>query len=163
MEKNVYQITMPYAFDDTRRGSKYLIGGAYKNHGEFVESAMKHHRGLEYLVNPSTTFDKGSDIESEKMSVKSDQSSLARLYGQTKDEVLTKFFALTVSEKFAWGYEKDGIMTEYIMTKAEFFEFCQEFGKLGVESSAKGRAKGYKVRFNKTSMNMIMWFELKMF
>lgn len=162
MKKITYIIEMPYTYEPERSGSKYLIGDAYKNHGEFVESVMKHHRGLDYLVNPTTTFDKGSDIESEHMSVKSDRASLARLYGATKEEILAKFFAECASKFFAWGYEKDGEMTEYIMDKAEFYEFCMEFGATGVESSAKANAKGYKVRFNTTSKTMLRWFDARL-
>lgn len=159
MTKTIYTITMPYEFNPTRKGAKYLIGDAYKNHGEFVESVMKHHRGLDYLKNPNTSFSTGSDIESEKMSVKSDSASLGKVYGYSLTEILTKFFENSVSEKYAWGYEKNGVMTEYIMTKKEFFEFCQTFGKLGVESKSKKVNEGFKVRFPTTSVKMLSWFE----
>ena len=162
MKKITYIIEMPYTYEAERSGSKYCIGGKYKNHGEFVESVMKHRRGLDYMVNPATSFDKGSDIESEHMSVKSDRASLARLYGATKEEVLSKFFAQCASQFFAWGYDKDGEMTEYIMDKVEFYDFCMEFGAIGVESSAKANEKGYKVRFNTTSKTMLKWFDARL-
>ena len=161
MKKTSYIITMPYTYEPERKGSKYRIGDKYKNHGEFVESVLKYHRGLDYLVNPTTSFDKGSDIESEHMSVKSDLASLASVYGATKEEILTEFFTKCVSEYFTWATDKDNEMTEYTMTKSEFYEFCIEFGKLGVESSDK-KKNNYKVRFNRTSKVMIEWFETRL-
>lgn len=161
MKKITYTIEMPYIFEADRKGSKYRIGDKYKNHGEFIESVMKHRRGLDYMVNPATSYDKGSDIESEHMSVKSDRASLARLYGATKEEVLEKFFATCASQFFAWGYDKGDEMTEYIMDKAEFYEFCVEFGSIGVESSGKN-GDGYKVRFNTTSKTMLKWFDARL-
>lgn len=156
-----YEITMEHEFHEHRAGSKYLIGDAFKNHGEFAESVCKHRRGLDYFVNPTTDFMTGSDIESEHMSIKSDKSSLARCYGATKDEVLEKFFTHCASQFFCWAWDKDGYMTEFIMDKTEFYEFCVEFGRLGVESSAKANAEGYKVRFGTTTKKMVAWFEAR--
>ena len=161
MKKTSYIITMPYTYEPERKGAKYLIGESYKNHGEFVESVLKHHRGLDYIVNPNTSYDTGSDIESEHMSVKSDRASLAAVYGETKNEILKEFFAKCASEYFTWAYDKENEMTEYTMTKAEFYEFCIEFGSLGRESSDKTKS-GYKVRFNSTTKAMLQWFETKM-
>ena len=48
MKKITYIIEMPYTYEAERSGSKYCIGGKYKNHGEFEESVMKHRRGLDY-------------------------------------------------------------------------------------------------------------------
>ena len=62
MTSITYTNNMPYSYDPTHRGAHYMIGNAYKNNGEFLESVAKFHRGLEYLVNPATSYDNGSDI-----------------------------------------------------------------------------------------------------
>ena len=138
------------------------IERTYANNGQHAEQTLAYALTGEIRAHDNVPFDKGSDIESEHMSVKSDRASLARLYGATKEEVLSKFFAQCASQFFAWGYDKDGEMTEYIMDKVEFYDFCMEFGAIGVESSAKANEKGYKVRFNTTSKTMLKWFDARL-
>lgn len=161
MTKNIYTNEMPFTKDNERKGAKYNINGKWANHGEYIESVAKWHRGLDYTVNPTTSYKDGSDIESEHLSVKSDKASLARCYGQTKTEILDKFFQDDASEKFAWIVEIDEEITEYIMNRKEFRKFCEVWGKLGKESSAKNKdhESEYKVRFSTSSAKMIKWLE----
>ena len=93
MTSITYTNNMPYSYDPTHRGAHYMIGNAYKNNGEFLESVAKFHRGLEYLVNPATSYDNGSDIEELNASVKSSGASLACVYGFDMKTILDTSFA----------------------------------------------------------------------
>jgi hypothetical protein len=155
MTKLEYINTMPYEYYPERNGAKYKIGDKFKNHGEFCESIAKHHRGLEYLVNPSTTYDKGSDIEREKASVKSGGATLACLYGESLDEIIKTYFAKTASTKWIYVVIIDELVTEYHMDAKEFEEFIRAFCRLDRESGKTEK----KVRFRNTSAKTIKWLE----
>jgi hypothetical protein len=155
MIKLEYINTMPYEYHPDRRGAKYKIGGKFKNSGELCESIAKHHRGLDYLVNPSTSYDEGSDIESEGASVKSSGATLACLYGETLDEIIETYFAKTASTKWIYVVRVDEIITEYHMNAKEFGEFIKAFCRLDRESGKIEK----KVRFRDTSAKTIAWLE----
>ena len=108
MFKMMYEIKMPYEYHAERKGSKYKIGDAFKNGGEFLESVAKCHRGLDYLVNPATNFDEGSDIESEHASVKSGQAK------ETSDAVAEKLAELMMETAEYENLLKD-------------LEYCREY------------------------------------
>ena len=137
MKKFTYTNYMPFSYDPSRKGAKYLIGDKYKNHGEFLESIAKFHRGLDYLVNPTTSWDTGSDIESIHASVKSSKSSLARLYGW--------IFMVDIGDE----------ITEYHMDATEFSEFLDAFGATGIESGSHLM----KIRIQAVSKKMLVWLE----
>ena len=155
MTRTEYPITIPYEFDPNRKGAKYKLGEAFKNAGEFLESVAKHHRGLDYLVNPTTAWNEGSDIESEHASVKSGRASLACLYGDSFEEILNTYFAGVKSNKWLYMVQVDDTAIEYEMNATEFREFMEVWGRMGTES---GSHKG-KVRILATSVKMIKWLE----
>ena len=157
MTKIQYEITMPYEYHAERTGAKYKIGDTFKNGGEFLESVAKHHRGLEYLVNPTTKWNEGSDIESEHASVKSGKATLACLYGETFEEIFDKYFATVVSTKWIYMVQIDNKVVEYHMDKEEFKKFIRVWGAIGHESGTHRN----KIRIKATSATMIMWLEVR--
>ena len=157
MKKYEYTNTMDYIFDNSRRGSKYSMDGrnSWKNHGEFLESVAKFHRGLEYLVNPATSYDTGSDIEEMNASVKSSNASLACIYGNSKEQIIKEYFKNVHSTLWIYMVDMGEQITEYHMNKKEFKEFLNEWANTAVESGSHLT----KVRIKKTSGKMIKWLE----
>ena len=148
-----YINTLPYIYDPDHRGSHYLINGskAYKNRGELLESVAKFQRGIYTETNPTTTWDNGSDIESEKASIKSSEASLGRGIG-----TLENYFQNVASKLFIWIELNDQTqeVTEYQMTKQEFFIFVSRFTRIHNMSNHKEQC----IRFLKTSQKMRKWF-----
>lgn len=155
MKKFTYTNYMPFSYDPSRKGAKYLIGDKYKNHGEFLESIAKFHRGLDYLVNPTTSWDTGSDIESIHASVKSSKSSLARLYGNSFEEIKKSYFANVASTCWIFMVDIGDEITEYHMDATEFSEFLDAFGATGIESGSHLM----KIRIQAVSKKMLVWLE----
>ena len=155
MYKVYYENTMPYTYNPERMGSKYYIEGAYKNHGEFLESVVKHHRGLEYRVNPTTKWNEGSDIEETHESIKSGRATLACIYKDNLEEILNEYFENVASTNFTYVIDMDSMIYEYHMNKGEFREFCNRFARLGAASGKRGM-KAYLMQ---TSMKTIEWLE----
>lgn len=155
MTKIEYAIEMAYEFHPERNGAKYKIGDKFKNSGEFLESVAKHHRGLDYLVNPTTSWDTGSDIESEHASIKSSKASLGRLYGNTMEEILEEYFSKVASTKWIYMIQIDDKVVEYHMNASEFREFTEKFGRLGIESGSHKQ----KIKFLATSSKTVAWLE----
>ena len=154
MIKITYVNTMPYAYEPDRKGSKYLIGDAYKNHGEWLESVAKFHRGLEYLVNPNGAYDNSSDIESLNASVKSTGASLARVYGNSYEQIKETYFANVHSTLWIYIQDIGEEIVEYHMNRKEFEEFLDNHHELAVESGSHLT----KVRLRK-NMKMLKWLE----
>lgn len=159
MFKEEYINEMPYIFDNERKGSKYSMDGGetWKNHGEWCESVAKFHRGLEYLVNPRTKWDEGSDIEEIKASVKSSKSTLACIYGNTEEEIKNIYFETVHSTLWIFVVNIDEMITEYHMNAKEFREFLEVWGRTGIESGSHKT----KMRITPVSGKMIKWLEEK--
>lgn len=159
MKKYEYTNTMNYIFDNERKGSKYSMDNrnSWKNHGEFLESVAKFHRGLEYLVNPATSYDTGSDIEEINASVKSSNASLACIYGNTKEQIIEEYFKNVHSTLWIFMVDVDEQIIEYHMNAKEFKEFLEEWATTAVESGSHLT----KVRIKKTSGKMVKWLEEK--
>ena len=155
MNKISYTNTMPYEYDPNRKGSHYKIGEKWKNAGELAESITKFHRGLDYLVNPKTSYDNGSDIESLNASVKSSGASLACLYGNSFEQIIDTYFANVHSTLWIYVVKVDEEIIEYHMNAKEFREFLEGWAQIAVESNSHL----LKVRFKKTSLKMIKWLE----
>lgn len=157
MKKYTYTNTMPYTYDPAHRGAPYLIGDAYKNHGEFLESVAKYHRGLDYMVNPATSYDEGSDIESLNASVKSSKCSLAQVFGPDFDTILDTYMANVHSTLWIFMVDIGEEITEYHMSASEFYNFTCMFGYMT-------RASGshlLKIRYKAVSGKMLKWLEEK--
>ena len=157
MKKITYANTMPYIYAPERGGAKYSMDGgkSFKNAGEWLESVAKFHRGLDYLVNPATSYDTGSDIESLNASVKSSNASLACLYGQTFEQIVNTYFANVHSTLWIYMAAIDDEIVEYHMDAAEFRLFLENFAGLAVESGSHLT----KVRIKKTSGKMLHWLD----
>lgn len=154
MKKYSYTNTMPYAFDPNHTRAHYLIGDKYKNHGEWLESVAKFHRGLEYIVNPATSYDEGSDIESLNASVKSSGASLACIYGDY-EAIKATYFANVHSTLWIYMENIGEEIAEYHMDRGEFEEFLDNFSELARESGSHLT----KIRIRKTSLKMLRWLE----
>ena len=79
MKRVIYNIEgINYIYDARRKGAKYSFDGGqtWKNNGEAVEIVLKWALGLEATKDGNTPFDKGSDIEEYKASVKSPKFTL---------------------------------------------------------------------------------------
>lgn len=155
MTTYTYTNTMPYEYRPEHKGAPYFFGNAYKNNGELLESIAKFHRGLDYLVNPATSYDEGSDIESLNASVKSSGASLASVYGNTKEQIIDTYFANVHSTLWIYMVKVDEQITEYHMNADEFRDFLNNFATLATESGSHL----LKVRFKKTSGKMLRWLD----
>lgn len=155
MKKIAYTNTMRYTYDPMHKGAHYLIGDAYKNYGEFCESVAKYHRGLDYIVNPATSYDEGSDIESMNASVKSSNASLACVYGPDFDTIVNTYFANVHSTLWIYMNIIDDEVTEFHMNATEFREFLNAWAGLAKESGSGLQ----KIRIKKTSGKMLKWLE----
>lgn len=157
MKKFEYTNNMPYTYDPTHKGAKYLIGDAYKNAGEWFESIAKFHRGYDYMVNPATSYDEGSDIEEMNASVKSGGASLACVYGPDMETILDTYFANVHSTLWIYMVNVGEEITEYHMNADEFREFLENWAGLSRESGSNL----LKVRIKKTSGKMLHWLDKK--
>lgn len=157
MIKVQYTATIPYFFNPNHKGAHYSFdnGKTYKNNGEFLESAAKHQRNLEYLINPATAYDQGSDIESLNASVKTPTASLACIYGNDKNDILEKYFKNVYSTLWIFMFMTNETVYEYHMNKAEFQEFLQIFGKLDRDAKTNKN----KIRIKNLTKNMLEWLE----
>lgn len=157
MKRIEYTNTMSHIYNSERRGSKYSMDGGdtWKNHGEYLESVAKFHRGLEYLVNPATSYDTGSDIEEMNASVKSSNASLACIYGNTKEQIIEEYFKNVHSTLWIFMVDVDEQIIEYHMNAEEFREFLEEWATTAVESGTHLT----KVRIKKVSGKMLHWLE----
>lgn len=155
MKRIQYKNTMPYITTD-RKGAKYLVGETYKNNGELLELIEIFNYGFD-TPKRNLAFDKGSDIQELNASVKSSGASLACLYGETKEQIITEYFKRVVSTMWVWleFNQETQIVTEYRMNKTEFKIFLEMFSVLATES---GTHKN-KVRFKRTNKKMLEWLE----
>ena len=155
MTKTIAPMPISYIYDANHPRSHYLIKGenTYKNGGEFSEVVCKVIRGFEAVKDANTPFDKGSDIEETKTSIKSNGCGLTdEKLADNKEEFLAKYFERTHSTNVDYVVIIDDEVTIYNMNMDEFREFTNEFAKWDKHST--------KVRI-KTTSKMIKWFEEK--
>lgn len=162
MKKITYINTMPYEYSPTRSGSHYRIldNTTWCNHGNLCESIAKFHRGIIEKSNPNTSYDKGSDIESEHASVKSPNASLGRDFGgeTTVNGILKYYFKHVASDKFIYVHfnEKTQIVCEYHMNKREFGAFINKFTRTWYSETHK---KSFVRLSSTTTKEMLQWLE----
>ena len=132
-----------------------LIGNG--NRGERAENSVSlAFTGKEHKKD-SVRFDKGSDIEELKMSVKSNHATLVSggiLKATEKQAMINEYLDRDASDKFA--YVCDDGMT-YIMNKDEFEKFINEFVTLDRDSKKNGGQ--IKLRLKAESSKMRAWLE----
>ena len=155
MTKTIATMPINYTYDANHARSHYLVEGetAYKNGGEFAEIVCKAVRGFEAVKDANTKFDKGSDIEETRTSIKSSGCGLTdEKLADNKEDFLKEYFRRTHSTNVDYVVIIDEEVTIYNMDMNEFKEFTNEFAKWDKHST--------KVRI-KTSGKMIKWFEEK--
>lgn len=161
MEKVTYINQMEYEHKKGIRRAPYFIPGMDKgrNHGELCEHIAKHYRGIFTEVNPNTSFDKGSDIESEHASVKSSRFGLAENFGNAKNpsEAIKYYFKNVVSTVFIYMIfnEQTQEVIEYRMNKSEFGKFIYYFSSPYVHKNDNK----IEIRGRKDSKKMIKWLD----
>lgn len=167
MTKIEYINEMPYIYDPKHSGSHYLIEGAsgYCNRGNFCESAIKYHRGLPYLVNPTTEALEGYDIPEEKAEVKSAEAGLGRHIGERDFSVsqqIRYYFQHKPSDaKWIWVNfnAKTGVITEWQMNKSEFGAFLHV--ALRRKQHTQSNKKSISIRFKAHSRKLEKWLDAR--
>lgn len=153
MTKTIATMPISYRYDADHARSHYLIEGetAYKNGGEFAEIVCKAIRGFKAEKDANTPFDKGSDIEETRTSIKSNACGLTdEKLADNKADFLAEYFRRTHSTNVDYVIIIDEEVTIYNMNMNEFKEFTNEFAKWDKHSQ--------KVRI-KTTSKMVKWFE----
>ena len=153
MTKTIAPMPISYIYDANHSRSHYLIEGmeTYKNGGEFAEIVCKVIRGFEGVKDANTPFDKGSDIEETKTSIKSTGCGLTdEKLADNKDEFLAKYFERTHSTNVDYVDIQNDEVTIYNMNMNEFREFTNKFATWDKHSK--------KVRINTTN-KMRVWFD----
>ena len=155
MTKTIATMPITYTYNAERKGAHYLIDGRtnYGNGGEFAEIVCKAIRGFKAVKDANTKFDKGSDIEETRTSIKSSGCGLTdEKLANNKEDFLARYFERTHSTNVDYVVIIDDEVSIYNMDMNEFREFTNEFAKWDKHSE--------KVRI-KTSGKMIRWFEEK--
>ena len=155
MTKTIATMPINYTYDANHARSHYLIEGetAYKNGGEFAEIVCKAVRGFEAVKDANTPFDKGSDIEETRTSIKSNACGLTddKELRTTRDFYFTEYFKRTHSTNTDYVIIIDDMVYIYNMDmQTEFKEFVNTFGTWDKHSR--------KIRLN-TTLKMIAWLE----
>lgn len=153
MTKTIATMPINYTYNAERKGAHYLIEGEekYKNGGEFAECVCKAIRGFKAEKDANTKFDKGSDIEETKTSIKSNGCGLTdEKLADNREDFLAEYFRRTHSTNVDYVIIIDEEVAIYNMNMDEFKEFTSEFARWDKHST--------KVRI-KTSTKMIKWFE----
>ena len=164
MTKNEYFNEMPFELTGIPRAQYHIEGASGNcNHGNLLESMVKYHRGLEYLVNPNTDGMNGYDIPEEKIEVKSSACGLGRAIGERDFSVSQqiKFYFQHAEREKRWMYvvynHKTNMVTEYIMNKSEFGAFLHV--ALRSKQHKQSNGKSINVRFKSTTKKQIAWLE----
>ena len=153
MTKTIATMPINYTYDTNHARSHYLIEGikGYKNGGEFAEIVCKAIRGFEAVKDASTPFDKGSDIEETRTSIKSNACGLTDIkLADNKEDFLAEYFRRTHSTNVDYVVIIDDEVSIYNMDMNEFREFTTNFATWDKHST--------KVRIN-TTIKMLKWFE----
>lgn len=131
MKKVSYSTKMPYDFNPNHKTTRYYYAEQWHNGGEWIEAVLKYERGYkDYYKKDSTPYYKGSDIEAEQASVKTCRSTLARIYGETVQEILAIYLNNVKSKRWYFVTYRKNEITEWQMDKLEFVEFILNFGIL---------------------------------
>lgn len=153
MTKTTASMPLNYFYDVNHARSHYLIEGEtkYKNGGEFAECVCKAIRGYKVEKDANTPFDKGSDIEETRTSIKSNACGLTdEKLANNKKDFLTEYFRRTHSTNVDYVIIVNEDVAIYNMDMTEFKDFTTEFAKWDTHCQ--------KVRIN-TTLKMIKWLE----
>ena len=156
MKKEVYTINIDYIFDTAHKGANYSFDGGqhWSNSGDATEIITKSVLGFEAVKDGNTSYDKGSDIEELRASVKSSRFTLVnKVLADSFEDTVNVYFATTHSTTWIYGVIIEGIITLYFMDEVEFKEFLYKFTSLNERKV---------IRAKHTSGKMIKWFEDKL-
>lgn len=153
MTKTIATMPINYTYNAERKGAHYLVDGRtnYVNGGEFAEIVCKAIRGFEAVKDANTKFDKGSDIEETKTSIKSHGCGLTdKKLADNREDFLAEYFRRTHSTNVDYVDIQNDEVTIYNMDMNEFREFTNEFAKWDKHCE--------KVRI-KTTNKMRVWLD----
>lgn len=157
MKKIIYRGLLPYQYNSTKKGAKYTFneGKNFCNAGDAYEIQLKHCLGFEAVKDSHTSYDVASDIEETKTSVKSWEFTLAKIKGDSFEEILEVFFMNTASTNYSFGWFTENELVEYNMNTEEFKEFLYRFARFDKWTKA---VRGPKFSFKK-EREVIAWLE----
>lgn len=154
MTKTTAMMPINYYYDAEYSHSHYIIEGEtkHKNGGEFAEVVCKAIRGFKAVKDANTRFDKGSDIEETKTSIKSNGCGLTdEKIADNKEDFLKIYFERTHSTNVDYVIIEEDIVTIYNMDmQTEFKEFAYLF------STWEKDKKKVRIR---NSLKMKNWLE----
>lgn len=142
-------------------GNRYLLCGHVGNSGNVGEAATSEAFGCGFKFDTDhIAYNKGSDIEELKMSVKTSGASLACIYrddntAEAFESIINEYFDNVHSVTWAYTILIDNIANIYVMNAEEFKVFIKTWGTMSKESGKTC----YKIKFKKTSGKMIKWLE----
>lgn len=164
MKKIFHLLQQEMIYNPAKSRAPWTIDGIHHMNGgqRFEGSAHEYFEGAFTFDRKAVPFDKGSDIESLRISVKSHGCSLACLYRPRTDtakaEIITEYFQRTASEWWLWAEEPaHRQMVFYIMDATEFRQFLELFGELGQETGKDL----WKIRV-RSSKKLVRWLEAQL-
>ena len=158
MVKHIHQLQTSVRFVPDHKGAPYTVDGRhFFNAGNFAECAVNEYEGFGFGYDThAVPFDKGSDIEPLRMSVKSSKFSLACLYGTDRDSIIAEYFRRCHSKVWRYVVQVDSEFWFYDMNQAEFAEFLDVWS---IASRADSKTDLLKVKGKATSGKMLQWLE----
>lgn len=152
MKKHQFEITLKYAMDTAHKGAPYTIDGThYMNHGDLMETLVKHAFGFSSGKEQNSRFDCADDIEEIHASVKSSKATLTSvILADTFEETKREYFKRTPSRVWFFAMIVNGALVVYEMNAREFDAFMDAFTYW---------TKEHRVRFKYASSKMVRWFE----
>lgn len=151
MTRTEYTLNFGFTFDPTHKGAPYTLDGEhYMNSGEFAEVADKMVKGFGSVKDANTPFDKGSDIEATRTSIKSSKATLTSAQiGYDFESIKRCYFARVHSTNWDYVVIVDDTVVIYNMNKGEFESFLDQWA-----SYCKDRNV---IRMKSTSNKMLTW------
>ena len=138
-------------YDESHKGAKYYVNGAYKNEGEIVECGRSECAGYDFKKDGNTAYNKGSDVGD--ISVKSGRARLTTVrLADERIAFIDEYMRQEPSKSFSYGiYHGNGSFTFYEMSRQEFREFAVTFLKWTPSEKTP--------RFPTTNREVIKWLE----
>lgn len=155
MTRTIAPMPINYTYDADYPRSHYLIEGetVHRNGGEFAEIVCKAIRGYKAEKDANTKFDKGSDIEETRTSIKSHKCGLTdeKSIRTTKEYYYEQYFNRVHSTNVDYVIIIDDVVYIYNMDlQTEFKELVDKFSYW--DKSEK------KIRIN-TTLKLIRWLD----
>lgn len=155
-------IQVLYTENKENKGATYFYDNRYMNRGELIETAIARDVfGLKWHRKDCLAFDEAPDFMADNIaySVKSYESSLCdKVTTNSKDEagkqyIIDEYIKKSKAQAYVYGVLKNDIITYYIMSADEFFNFLRLW-KLD-DPSGIGV---YKLRAKRNQKEFRNWF-----